>query len=71
MNLKPYLARLKNVGTIIAITSAVILLLTTCGVQVNDVVIMGVVKGLCAIGVLLGILNKPETDGVDLPILKK
>lgn len=60
-----------NPGTIITITSLVILLLTTNGVEVDSENIMKTVKILCSLGVVLGALNNPETEGLDLPFLTK
>ncbi len=51
------LNKLTNTKTVIGITSAVILILTSLGVQVDNEQVMTVVKGLCSIGVLLGIIN--------------
>lgn len=60
--------RLKNTGTIISIVSAGVLILTVNGVGVDDNRVMTTVKALCTIGVLLGVLNNPETEGLDNPI---
>lgn len=63
--------RLSNVGTIIALVSAVLFILSSAGVVVAGEMVMNVVYGLCSIGVLLGILNNPQTDGVYLPFVKQ
>lgn len=60
-----------NPGTILTVTSLVILLLTTNGVEVDSERIMTTVKILCSLGVVLGALNNPETPGLDLPFAKK
>lgn len=63
------LDRLKNTGTIIALTSVIILIGTTWGFLdgvISDKIIL-TVEALCSAGVILGILNNPETPGLDLP----
>ncbi|AOR23021.1 hypothetical protein [Clostridium taeniosporum] len=66
---KELIERLKNSGTIITLVSLVILVLTTNGVLVDNEKVMTTVQAICSIGVILGILNNPETDGVDLPFV--
>ncbi|NFI51677.1 hypothetical protein FDA52_01560 [Clostridium botulinum] len=61
--------RLKNPGTIITLVSLVILVLTTNGVLVDNERVMTTVQAFCSIGVILGVLNNPGTDGVDLPFI--
>lgn len=63
------LGRLSNVGTLIAIVSAVVFILTNCGVVVDNEKVMNIVSALCSIGVLLGVLNNPQTSGVYLPFV--
>lgn len=58
------LKRLKNPGTITAVVSSVLLILTTSGVGVDSEAVMTVVKAVCAIGIALGILNNPDTSGI-------
>lgn len=60
--------RLKNPGTIISIASAIVLIATTNGLGVDDNRVMTTVKAICTIGVLLGVLNNPQTPGVDNPL---
>lgn len=67
MNFKNIIKRLKNSGTVITLASTVILILTTNGVQVDDVRIMNTVKGLCTLAIILGAMNNPETPGLDIP----
>lgn len=64
------LKKLSNVGTLIALASAVLFILNSMGVLVDSETVMNVIYGLCSIGVLLGILNNPDTDGIDLPFVK-
>lgn len=63
------LVRLSNVGTIIAITSAVIFILNNCGILVDSEKVTNIINAVCSIGVLLGFLNNPETSGLDIPII--
>ena len=58
------LERLKNPGTVIALVSAVLLILTEVGVQVDNEQIMAIVKAICSIGVILGVMNNPDTPGI-------
>lgn len=51
------LSKLSNTKTLIALASSIILILTTVGVDVDNQSIMIVVKSICSIGVLLGVLN--------------
>ena len=61
--------RLSNVGTIIAICSAILFILNNCGLIVDSEKIMNVITALCSIGVLLGILNNPKSSGIYLPFI--
>lgn len=66
--MKNLFERLRNVGTIITLASLVVLLLSLTGViEVDSEKVMNIVYALCSIGVLLGVLNNPETSGIDLP----
>lgn len=65
--MKEYLKRFNNVGSIIAVTSLVVLILTTVGVEVDNDKVMIIVKALCSIGVILGVLNNSTTPGIDFP----
>lgn len=49
--------KVTNTKTIIGITSSIILILTSLGVEVDNEQIMTVIKALCTIGILLGIMN--------------
>lgn len=63
--------RITNTGTIISITSLVVLILTVNGVGVDDNRVMTTVKALCGIGILLGVLNNPTTPGIDNLVSKE
>lgn len=67
--MKDLLLRLSNVGTLIAICSAVLFILNNCGLVVDNEKIMNIITALCSIGVLLGILNNPKTSGIYLPFI--
>lgn len=60
--MEKFISKLKNTKTVIAIASAVLLILTTNGVEVDNEAIMTTIKAICTIGVLLGIMNN---DGMD------
>lgn len=66
-----YLKRFKNVGTVISVTSLMGLLLVQFGVKVDIEWLDTTIKIVCALGVALGIMNNPETKGLDLPTTKK
>lgn len=55
--MKRILQKLTNTKTVLGVASAVILILTTLGLQVDNEQIMTIVKALCTIGILLGIMN--------------
>lgn len=65
------LKRLKNPGTIITVVSAVLLIISNCGLEVDNEAIMTSVKAACTIGIALGVLNDPSTPGLDLPFYNK
>lgn len=66
--MRKYLSRLRNPATIIGILGYVLTILTALGVAIDNEMIMKIVQSICAICVLLGILNNPETTGIDFPI---
>ena len=65
--MKKYLERLKNPATIIGITGYTLTILSNLGFNIDNDAVLAVVNSLCAICVLLGLLNNPETSGIDLP----
>lgn len=65
--MKKYFARLKNPATIIGIAGYVLTIMTTLGVAIDNEAVMTIIQSVCAICVLLGILNNPDTTGVDFP----
>ena len=62
-----YLKKINNVGSIVAIASLIIVILTANHINVDGNRIMDTVKSVCSILVILGILNNPATTGLDLP----
>lgn len=65
--MKKYFERLKNPATIIGISGYVLTILSTLGVSIDNDTAMTIIQSICAICVLLGLLNNPETSGIDLP----
>lgn len=65
--MKRYINRLKKPATIVGVCGYLVTIATSLGISVDSDIIMTIVKSICAICVLLGILNNPETDGMDLP----
>lgn len=59
------LKRLKNKATLIGIASAVLMILSASGHVVDNEKVMAIINSVCFIGVALGILNDPTTDGID------
>lgn len=65
------LERFKNPGTIIAIVSLVGLIALQFGVQIDMEWLDTTVKLFCALGIVLGVLNNPDTPNIDNPFLPK
>ena len=65
--MRKYLNRLKNPATIIGLTGYLLTILSSLGFIIDNDTIMTVVQSICAICVLLGILNNPDTSGIDFP----
>lgn len=61
--MKKYLERLKNPVTIMGISGYVLTIISTMGIPVDNETILTVIQSLCAICVLLGILNNPDSTG--------
>lgn len=58
--MKKYLHRLRNPVAIIGITGYILTIFTTLGISIDDEAVMTIINSICAICVLLGILNNPE-----------
>ncbi len=65
--MKKYLERLKNPATVLAIVGYVITILFNMGVKVDTDSVTIVANSVCGICVLLGIMNNPDTKGIDFP----
>lgn len=65
------LNKLKNIGTLTSVTSLILLIAATNGIEVDNERVMTTIKAICSIGLILGILNNPNTPGLDNPIEKK
>ena len=65
--MRKYLNRLKNPATIIGLTGYLLTILSSLGFIIDNDTIMTVVQSICAICVLLGILNNTDTSGIDFP----
>ena len=62
--------RFKNVGTIMALVGMIGMLLIQFGVKVDIQWLDQTANLVCGILVLLGILNNPNTKGLDHPLKK-
>lgn len=60
--MKKYLLRLKHPTTIIGITGYIITIISQFGISIDNDAIMTIIQSICAICVLLGILNNPEAN---------
>ena len=70
-DLKNYLKRFQNVGTILAIVGAIGLILQQFGFKVDMEWLNNTATAICSLLVLLGIANNPQSSGIDLPMVKK
>ena len=70
-DLKNYLKRFQNVGTILAIVGAIGLILQQFGYKVDMEWLKNTATAICSLLVLLGIANNPQNSGIDLPMVKK
>lgn len=67
MNWKAYIKRFKNPGTVMGIVGYVLTILVLLGVNVDINLITKVALAGCSLLYLLGVMNNPDTAGVDLP----
>ena len=70
-DLKNYLKRFQNVGTILAIVGAIGLILQQFGYKVDMEWLNNTATAICSLLVLLGIANNPQNSGIYLPMVKK
>lgn len=66
-----YFKRLENPATIIGICGYLLSIMACMGIAIDNEVIMKIIQGICGICVLLGIMNNPETKGIDVPKFHK
>lgn len=69
--MKAYLNRLKNPATVASLVSFIVIILINFGITVDSEVVTNIVNAACGIGILLGVMNDPTTNGVDLPTITK
>lgn len=69
--LNKFRERIKNPTTIIGITGYVLAIISAMGIHINNEVVLTIIQSICAICVLLGILNNPENPGRDFSNKKK
>lgn len=65
---KDYLQRLKNPATVLGITGLILNILVINNINIDSEIIYQTIQSICGILILLGIMNNPETDGVDFPL---
>ena len=70
-DLRNYLKRFQNVGTILAIVGAIGLILQQFGYKVDMEWLNNTTTAICSLLVLLGVANNPESAGIDLPKITK
>ena len=70
-DLKNYLKRFQNVGTILAIVGAIGLILQQFGYKVDMEWLNNTATAICSLLVLLGLANNTQNSGIDLPMVKK
>lgn len=65
-----YMKRFKNPGTIVALFGAIGVVLQQFGIEVDQVWLNNTITAICAVLVILGIVNDPRTPGLDTPMTK-
>lgn len=65
--MKEFLQRFKNPGTVISLVGLVGLLLIQFGVDIDMEWLDTTTKLACSICIVLGVMNNPETPGIDMP----
>lgn len=65
-----YLKRFQNVGTIIALVGAIGLVLKQFGIEVDTKWLNDTTTAICYVLIILGIVNNPDTPGIDIPTIK-
>lgn len=59
--------RLKNPGTLVAVVCGIGVVLNQCGLKVDMEWLNNLINVICYVGLAMGILNNPITDGIDHP----
>lgn len=67
MNVKDFFSRLKNPATILGITGLVLNTLVINNINIDSEIIYQTIQNICGILILLGIMNNPDTGGIDFP----
>jgi uncharacterized membrane protein len=62
--LKLILKRLTNTTTLIAVASAIALLIKTFGVDIDLEKYDTIINLICTIGISIGVLGNPDTEGL-------
>jgi uncharacterized membrane protein len=57
MKMKEVLAKLTNTKTVLAIVSALVIVVQTAGYSIDNDKVILIVNSLCTIGILLGVMN--------------
>lgn len=70
-DIKRYLKRFKNPGTLIALIGAIGVVFQQFGFKVDQVWLNSTITAICSVLVILGICNDPTTPGLDNPMMKK
>lgn len=70
MKIREYLKRFRNVGTVMSLVSLLGLLAMQFGFKVDMVWLDATMQLVCAIGLVLGVMNNPTNEGLDLPKIK-
>lgn len=65
--MKKYVERFKNPGVVLGLVGLVVELLVLFGCEVDINWINAVVITVCNILAMFGIMNNPETPGIDIP----
>lgn len=69
--MKEWLQRFRNTGVLISLVGAIGIVLQQFGVEVDQVWLNNTITAICAVLVILGIANDPNTGGLDTPVAKK
>lgn len=69
--MRNFIEKLKNPTTLLSIAMLFGALFIQFGVQVDMVWLKDTITIVCALGVVIGIMNNPETKGLDNPFSKQ